>query len=595
MSVDSKRFPTLARMNSVELQKFFSENDIPKYSFNLKKHYLPLIGTGFLFLSVFWAEPRCRPYLAVGGSVASIVAFNVSIISDRNSQRLEFLEQEFKTQQAEKIAVLKTLLWLSYTDGQLSKEEKEVINSLANAMKISNFDPIKESKNLTNDLNSILKFIKRQEAKEFLVKQIIHLCYCDGFYDAIERKALVNIAKGLGESSNFIEKLEVNYAQEILDSHTTSTSQNNDLDEAAKKHKTSKGWDWGRVAYISGLTMAGGAVVAASGGIAAPAIGGLIGSQFMGLSGAAAISAGLAAIGGGSLATGGLGMAGGSAIITSVFGLGGAVAGASSGWNLKGELDEFTITSVVTDRRACHSLICIHGFLQEKSEPEEEWHDVADFFQNSFVFGLNWESKKLEDIHKILTDGATRLAITKIAGYSAKSGLKAAGSMFAWPASVLSAFKLIDNPWSVARNRAEKAGVALGKVIQEMKSPISLLGYSLGSRVIIHALQYLQENEVYGKVYDVYLLGGAVGYNSRLFKQDNLKKVVTNCVFNVYSERDAVLRYLYRTAEWGDQPIGLRALSYPGIIDVDVTESVGGHLDYPRKLKTILTDCNRHA
>ena len=63
-----------------------------------------------------------------------------------------------------------------------------------------------------------------------------------------------------------------------------------------------------------------GALCIITGGLAAPAIGAALGSSVLGLSGAAATSAGLATIGGGSLAAGGLGMAGGTAIISAVAG-----------------------------------------------------------------------------------------------------------------------------------------------------------------------------------------------------------------------------------------------------------------------------------
>lgn len=61
-------------------------------------------------------------------------------------------------------------------------------------------------------------------------------------------------------------------------------------------------------------------------GIAAPFIGGLVGTA-MGLSGAAATNAGLAALGGGSVAAGGFGVAGGTAVVVG----GGALLGASAG------------------------------------------------------------------------------------------------------------------------------------------------------------------------------------------------------------------------------------------------------------------------
>ena len=71
--------------------------------------------------------------------------------------------------------------------------------------------------------------------------------------------------------------------------------------------------------------------LAVTGGFAAPAIGGLVGA-IMGLSGAAATSAGLAFLGGGAIATGGLGMTGGAAFVIgggAMLGVFGGVAGSS--------------------------------------------------------------------------------------------------------------------------------------------------------------------------------------------------------------------------------------------------------------------------
>ncbi|MEV0467672.1 hypothetical protein AB0I30_11380 [Nocardia tengchongensis] len=82
---------------------------------------------------------------------------------------------------------------------------------------------------------------------------------------------------------------------------------------------------WGRVALVTAAGLGLGVVTA---GWAAPAIGAAIGGT-MGLSGAAATSAGLAALGGGSLASGGLGMAGGTALLTGLGGAVGATAGAA--------------------------------------------------------------------------------------------------------------------------------------------------------------------------------------------------------------------------------------------------------------------------
>ncbi len=74
------------------------------------------------------------------------------------------------------------------------------------------------------------------------------------------------------------------------------------------------------------LSLLAAVAIGVTGGVLAPFIGGIIGS-LMGLSGAAAVSAGLALLGGGALAAGGLGMAGGTFVL---IGGGAALGGASA-------------------------------------------------------------------------------------------------------------------------------------------------------------------------------------------------------------------------------------------------------------------------
>lgn len=91
------------------------------------------------------------------------------------------------------------------------------------------------------------------------------------------------------------------------------------------------GSDWSNykrnksVLAIIGATV----VLGITGGAAAPLIGGMIGTSILGLTGAAATSAGLALLGGGSLAVGGLGMAGGTAIIAGSSAILGGIIGSN--------------------------------------------------------------------------------------------------------------------------------------------------------------------------------------------------------------------------------------------------------------------------
>jgi hypothetical protein len=105
---------------------------------------------------------------------------------------------------------------------------------------------------------------------------------------------------------------------------------------------------WGRVAAVSVAGLALGVVTM---GAAAPLIGAAVGGSF-GLSGAAATSAGLAALGGGSVAAGGFGMAGGTALLAGIGGLGAAGAAAAgsrfSGWSAAQVVAEAVKLDVVT-------------------------------------------------------------------------------------------------------------------------------------------------------------------------------------------------------------------------------------------------------
>ena len=110
--------------------------------------------------------------------------------------------------------------------------------------------------------------------------------------------------------------------------------------------KLSKTGAWTKYALLAGAGLGIGIL---TGGLAGPAIAAAYGSYVLGMSGAAAASAGMAAIGGGSLAAGGLGMAGGAAIIAGVGGAAGAGAAMAGG-----ELSGFTTARVAADAIKLH-------------------------------------------------------------------------------------------------------------------------------------------------------------------------------------------------------------------------------------------------
>lgn len=62
----------------------------------------------------------------------------------------------------------------------------------------------------------------------------------------------------------------------------------------------------------------------------------------------------------------------------------------------------------------------------------------------------------------------------------------------AWPVSLLGFASVIDNPWGVCLRRSAQVGKQLAEVLLSRSQghrPVTLLGYSLGARVIYYCLR----------------------------------------------------------------------------------------------------------
>lgn len=65
-------------------------------------------------------------------------------------------------------------------------------------------------------------------------------------------------------------------------------------------------------------------------------------------------------------------------------------------------------------------------------------------------------------------------------------------SAITWPTSLLTLASVIDNPWGVCCRRSAQVGKQLAEVLiqrQHGKRPVTLIGFSLGARVIYYCLQ----------------------------------------------------------------------------------------------------------
>ena len=174
---------------------------------------------------------------------------------------------------------------------------------------------------------------------------LVELCACQPWFALEKPKKLREEPREL-----FLEQVAV-----LLGGDTTQV----DVTEIDKILYRREPRDWLRI-LLPILGGVGIGVVTA--GFAAPVIGGAIGA-WMGLSGAAAVNAGLAALGGGSLAAGGLGMAGGTALIGGV----GATMGGGAGLGAARKVisdHEFPANAVKIEARKLEALVArlrVHG------------------------------------------------------------------------------------------------------------------------------------------------------------------------------------------------------------------------------------------
>ncbi len=154
---------------------------------------------------------------------------------------------------------------------------------------------------------------------------------------------------------------------------------------------------------------------------------------------------------------------------------------------------------------------------------------------------------------------------------------------------------LIDNPWAVSLDRATAAGLILADSLIDRNlgtRPITLVGYSLGSRVIFSCLQELARKGAFGLIQNVYIFGSPV-----VVRQDEFlraRAVVSGRFVNGYNRNDWILGYLFRLTNGGIRRVaGLAAVDgVPRLDNMDLTDEVVGHMDYRTAMPRLLKLCD---
>ncbi|KFY22719.1 hypothetical protein V493_06381 [Pseudogymnoascus sp. VKM F-4281 (FW-2241)] len=401
-------------------------------------------------------------------------------------------------------------------------------------------------------------------------------------YEAHSRILLLYMASSLHLPLEILTEDEVKVAQTLLEA-----AKHMSAEEEAKKrgeaNRTARRWKVG----LAGV--AGAALIGITGGLAAPLVAAGLGTIMGGLGLGATAAAGLL----GALAQSGV-------IVGALFGAyGGRMTGQMMDAYAK-EVEDFAFlplrgstrkarktAEIPAEDRRLRVTIGISGWLTQREDIISPWRALG---HQSEIFALRWELGALMNLgtsmESVLKSAAWTVAKKEIISRTIFGSL-----MFAlWPLSFLQVSKVLDNPFSVAKNRADKAGLVLADAIinkAQGERPVTLIGYSLGARMIYSCLMSLAERKAFGLVESAVLIGAPCPSDGAFWR--SMKSVVSGRLVNVYSENDYILGFLYRTSSIQLGVAGLQQIGdVSGIENVDVSSIVSGHLRYQYLVGVIL-------
>jgi hypothetical protein len=417
-------------------------------------------------------------------------------------------------------------------------------------------------------------------------------------YPAHSRVLLLHLASSLQIEVDVLAEHEKTVAQGLL----ASAASQMDAEESAKKKAAD---DSSARKWKIGLAAVGGAVlIGVTGGLAAPLLAAGVGSVMGGLGlGATVISGYLGAL------------AGSSVLVGSLFG---AYGGKMTGKLMKQyakEVDDFEFIPVQDpsrtlsqrpsewgepeeddarnpSKRQQHRLrvaIGVSGWLNSPMDVNKPWEVINPSGIEPFAlrFELDAMLRVGNSLNEVLFnyawDGLTYTVVSRTLLGALYAGL--------WPLGLVKAASVLDNPFSVAVARAEKAGKVLAQALMNKvqgERPVTLVGYSLGARVIHSCLVELAEQNAFGLVESAVLMGAPVPSDSLSWRK--ARSVVAARLVNVYSTEDYILGFLYRTSNLQMGVAGLREVKdICGIENVDMSKLVTGHDRYRYLVGTILT------
>jgi MFS family permease len=419
-----------------------------------------------------------------------------------------------------------------------------------------------------------------KEDRIHVISCMVLLLLSLGHYSAHSRTLLCILTSSFALPISILITEETGISRTLLLASKTMTA-DAETQKRAQENQSSRRWKVGLA------SVAGAALIGVTGGIAAPVVAGAIGGLM-----------------------GGIGL-GGVASVLGIFAMNGALVGTlfgAFGGKMTGEMvdayakevEDFNFIPVaeewgehtshpqaVDEARRLRVTIGVNGWLNEKEDIVRPWRVLG---RDSEVFALRYEMDALLTLGHSLKDMVSSYAWSYVKLEILKRTVLASLWSALWPVYLLKMATALDTPFSVAKHRSEKAGEVLADVLinkAQGERPITLIGYSLGARVIYCCLKSLAERRAFGIVENVILIGAPVPSNYQNWQE--MRAVISGKLVNVHSENDYILAFLYRATSIQYGVAGLQEIKgLEGVLNEDLSEEVSGHLRYPDLVGKIL-------
>ncbi|KAG8159747.1 hypothetical protein KVR01_010384 [Diaporthe batatas] len=428
------------------------------------------------------------------------------------------------------------------------------------------------------------------EDRREVISSVLILLLSTGRYTAYARTFITYLTSALGLPLSFLTDEEKEIAKTMIEASAEAEKAKRDgsMSAEAEAQKRKQQGQVGRFWKVGLASVAGAAIIGVTGGLAAPvvagAIGGLMGSVGLG---------GLASFLGIFWMNG--------ALVGTLFGAFGARMTGEMADKYAREVEDFRFLPLKDewgsefrkedkDVRRLRVSIGINGWLLSEDEVTKPWRALGD---ETEAFALRYEMNSLLELGHALQDTVASYAWSVLKIEILKRTVLATLWAALWPIQILKLAAGVDNPFNLAKNRSEKAGRILADALINKiqgERPVTLIGYSLGARVIYVCLKTLAERRAFGLVDTVVFIGAPTPSNRDEWQL--IRSVVTGKLFNVYSENDYILAFLYRATSIQLGIAGLQAVEdIEGVENLNLTEDVKGHLRYPGLIAQILTKC----